>query len=348
MNKLSDLAVFYLTFDDVLIRPAASSVEPGQADISTQATKGLSLKLPILSAAMDRVTESEMAVALGRLGGLGIIHRNNTREQQVELVKKAKTSGVIVGAACGAMDLDRAKALVEAGCDVIVVDSAHGHNQNVIDGAAKIKETVKAQIIVGNIATAEAAKELVEFADAIKVGIGPGSICTTRIVAGVGVPQISAIMDVASVAQPKGVPVIADGGLRYPGDIAKALAAGASTVMLGSMLAGTDEAPGQVVQLDGQRVKEYRGMGSFSVLAANNSSDRYMQEKSKKKVPEGVEAYVASKGPVKEVIDSLAGALSLSFGYVGATTMTEYHQRAQFVRITSAGLQESHPHGVIV
>ena len=254
------------TFDDVLIRPAASAMEPAEASLKTS-IGGINLAVPFLSAAMDRVTETPMAIALGRLGGLGVLHRNCSIEEQVRMVKEVKSAGVRVAAACGPFATDRAKALDEAGCDVVVIDCAHGHNLNVVTSAKKIKKSLKhARMIFGNIATAEAAREACKFADAIKVGVGPGSICTTRVISGVGVPQLSAILEVVSVAEKKGVPVIADGGIRTSGDIAKALAAGASAVMLGNLFAGTDETPGKIVEKNGGKYKEYRGMGSKSVI----------------------------------------------------------------------------------
>src|SRR3989344_2983311 len=246
-------------FDDVLIRPAASRMEPSEASLKTNIA-GIELSVPFLSAAMDRVTEAPMAIALGKLGGLGVIHRNCSVEDQAAMVSEVKKAGVPAAAACGPFAAERADALEKAGCDVIVIDCAHGHNLNVVESAKKIKKNLKhAKMIFGNIATAEAAKDACTFADAIKVGIGPGSICTTRIISGVGVPQLSAILEVVSVASKKGVPVIADGGIRTSGDIAKALAAGASAVMLGNLLAGTDETPGAIVEKGGMKFKEYRG-----------------------------------------------------------------------------------------
>lgn len=345
--KQSDFFNLYLTFDDVLIKPNISAVKPSQVDIGSFVTKKIRLALPILSAAMDRVTEAEMAIALGKLGGLGVLHRNNTAEAQVAMVKKVKTAGVIAAAACGPTDLERAKMLDDAGCDILVLDSAHGHNTHVVKGAEAIKKAVSAQVIVGNVATAESAKPIVQFADAIKVGIGPGSICTTRVVSGVGVPQISAIAEVAEVAKKYGVPVIADGGMHYPGDGAKALAAGADTLMFGSVLAGTTEAPGKIITKDGKKLKEYRGMGSAAVMAGNQSSDRYLQKDSKKKTAEGVEAYVPFKGSIEPIIDEFSGGLHLAYSYVGATTIDDFHKRAKLIRITAAGMTESKPHGVI-
>lgn len=333
------------TFDDVLIRPGASRMEPKDASLATSVA-GISLGVPFLSAAMDRVTESAMAIAIGKLGGLGVIHRNCTVEEQVAMVQAAKAAGVLVAAACGPFHTERAKALDDAGCDAIVIDCAHGHNLNVMDSAKKIKKSLKhAKLIFGNIATAEAAKAACTFADAVKVGVGPGSICTTRIVSGVGVPQLSAVLEVAAVASKKKVAVIADGGIRTSGDIAKALAAGASAVMLGNLFAGADETPGEIVEHDGQRFKEYRGMGSQAVIGSASGSERYLTN-GRKAVPEGVEAYVHCKGPVSEIIATLASGVQVGMGYVGARTIREFPKRARFIRITHAAIAESRPHSL--
>ncbi|OGG59755.1 hypothetical protein A2765_04165 [Candidatus Kaiserbacteria bacterium RIFCSPHIGHO2_01_FULL_56_24] len=334
------------TFDDVLILPAASSIEPREAKTETAIARGFFISIPIISAAMDTVTKAEMAIELGKLGGLGIVHRSNTAEEEVAMVRKAKKAGVRVGAACSPFDIERAKALIAAGADVIAIDSAHGHNKNVIDGARRIKKIIgKVPLLVGNIATAEAARELVKFADGIKVGIGPGSICTTRIVSGVGVPQLSAIMDVVAVAKKYGVPVIADGGMRNSGDIAKALAAGASAVMLGNLLAGTDAAPGRLVTRDGKKLKEYRGMGSRAVLEKGVTNDRYLG-KSKRIVPEGVAGLVPYKGTLLSVVDQLVGGIQVSMGYVGAKTLAEFQKRARFIRISPLSIHENRPHSL--
>ncbi len=333
------------TFDDVLIRPSASAMEPAEASLQTSIC-GINLAVPFLSAAMDRVTEVPMAAALGKLGGLGVLHRNCSIEEQSRMVKEVKSSGVRVAAACGPFAADRAKALDDAGCDVIVIDCAHGHNLNVVASAKKIKKSLKhAKMIYGNIATAEAAKEACKFADAIKVGVGPGSICTTRIISGVGVPQLSAILEVVSVAEKKGVPVIADGGIRTSGDIAKALAAGASAVMLGNLLAGTDETPGKIVGKNGGKYKEYRGMGSKSVIESAAGKERYFTH-GRKAVPEGVEALVSYKGPVADVVATLVSGVQVGMGYVGARNLKEFHKKAKFTRITNASITEGKPHSL--
>lgn len=334
------------TFDDVLIRPGASAMEPAEASLKTHIA-GIALALPFLSAAMDRVTEARMAIELGRLGGLGVIHRNCSVEEQANMVREAKKAGVSVAAACGPFHAERAKALDEAGCDAIVIDCAHGHNLNVIASARKIKKGLKhAKMIFGNIATGEAAKLACQFADAVKVGVGPGSICTTRLISGVGVPQLSAVMEVAAVASKKKVPVIADGGMRNSGDIAKALAAGASAVMCGNLFAGTDEAPGKIVRgKDGMKYKEYRGMGSRSVIKSASGSERYFTH-GRKPVPEGVEALVPCKGPVAEIAASLSSGVQVGMGYVGAKTIPEFQKKVQFIRITHASIAEGKPHSL--
>jgi IMP dehydrogenase len=465
-----------LTFDDVLLIPAESNVLPKEVDYSTNLTKKLRLHTPLMTAAMDTVTEEEMAIAIAREGGIGIIHKNMSIEVQADLVDRVKRSenGVIAkpfflspentvgdadaimgryrisgvpiceneklvgiitnrdlrfmsnadfnqkissvmtsrnlvtapvgttleqaqeilrqhrieklplvdqngnlkglitikdiekavqypnsardergrllcGAAIGATAdvLDRVAALVEAGVDVVGLDSAHGHNNGIINTVTKVKKAFPdLQLIAGNVATAEATKALIEAgADAVKIGIGPGSICTTRVVAGIGVPQITAIYDAACAASKYGVPVIADGGIKYSGDIVKALAAGASVVMVGSLVAGCKEAPGDTELYQGRQFKVYRGMGSLAAMG-KGSSDRYFQHNDKKLVPEGVEGRVPFKGPLSDTVYQMMGGLRAGMGYTGCATIEELHEKAQFVRITGAGLKESHPHDI--
>ena len=337
-----------LTFDDVLLEPRESYVTRSQVSLETKLTKNLTIQIPILSAAMDTVTHAAMAVSLGRLGGLAILHRNCSVDTQVQMVKTAKKTGVVVGAAVGPGDIARALALDKAGVNVLVVDTAHGHNMRALASAREIKKKIKAQLIVGNIATKEAAAELSKFADAIKVGIGPGSICTTRMVAGIGIPQLTAIIDVARAAKKKKVPVIADGGMKYSGDIVKALAAGASAVMLGSMLAGTKEAPGKILNIRGQKYKSYRGMGSLGAMSSGNSSDRYFQKNTNTYVPEGIEGITRYKGKLEDVVFQITGGLKSGMGYIGAKSIPEMWKQARFIQITGAGLKESHPHTVTI
>ncbi|MDY6780318.1 MAG: IMP dehydrogenase [Halobacteria archaeon] len=465
-----------LTFDDLLLRPAESNVEPEQAEVSTRVSTTVELNIPIVSAAMDTVTEAPMATAMARNGGLGVVHRNMSVESQVTQIQKVKDSdrlitrdvvtvtpdetvdeaaklmeresvsglpvvdeselvGIVsnrdlrplqhrdkggtpvgevmtedvltvgedidaeralelmyenrverlpvvedgevegimtmrsilrrrehsdavrdddgelyVAAAVSPFSHDRAVALDEGGADVLMVDTAHAHNTNVVDGARDIGGSVDADVVVGNIATEEAAEDVAGFADGVKVGVGPGSICTTRVVAGAGMPQMTAITQVSDVASDYGVPVIADGGIRYSGDIAKAVAAGADAVMLGSLLAGTDEAPGRTITIQGKRYKQYRGMGSVGAMTAGESSDRYFQEEKDKSeyVPEGVEGAIPYRGPVEDQLHQLVGGLRSGMGYVGAPDIESMKEKARFVRITDAGRTESHPHDVMV
>ncbi len=465
-----------LTFDDVLLIPGESDVEPKNVNVETYLTKKIKLNTPLMTAAMDTVTETDMAIAIAREGGIGIIHKNMTIEQQADMVdrvkrsengvitnpfylapnntireaddlmRKYKISGVpicegtklvgiitnrdlkfmdavdfdqkidgvmtkdnlvtapvgtdleqaqailrkhrieklpivdndgnlkglitikdiektvqypnsardekgrlLCGAAIGATAdvLERVQALVNAQVDVLVLDSAHGHNSNVINSVAKVKKAFPdVQLIAGNIATAEGARALIEAgADCVKVGIGPGSICTTRVVAGIGVPQITAIFDAAKAAAEYGVPVIADGGIKYSGDIVKALAAGANVCMVGSLVAGCKESPGDTEIYQGRQFKVYRGMGSLGAMN-KGSSDRYFQAANKKYVPEGVEGRVPFKGPLSDTVYQMIGGLKSGMGYTGCATINELHNKAQFVKITGAGLRESHPHDI--
>jgi IMP dehydrogenase len=341
-----------LTFDDVLLIPARSDVLPTQVSTRARLTNELLLDLPILSAAMDTVTDARLAIALGKLGGLGVIHRNLSVSDQVREVHLVKEAGMVVGAAIGVSgDADeRTAALVAAGVDVIVVDIAHGHSAGVIRMVEKVKARHRVQVVAGNVVTAEGAEELIAAgADCVKVGVGPGAICTTRVVAGAGMPQITAIFDCALVADRHGIPICADGGVQHSGDIAKAIGAGASTVMLGGLLAGVDEAPGEVVSTDEGRFKAYRGMGSLGAMAARRSRDRYGQGEIgdfSKLVPEGVEGHVLAQGPLDPLVHQLVGGLRAGMKYVGAATIDELRTKARFVRISGAGLRESHPHDI--
>ena len=351
MSFISErIAMEGLTFDDVLLIPAYSEVLPCNVNLHTRFSRGIDLDIPFVSAAMDTVTEAAMAEALALQGGIGVIHKNMSIEAQAGNVAEVKAKGLKVAAGLGinATAMQRAEALIEAGVDAVVLDCAHGHSRNVGTLLCELKKTFPAlQVVVGNIATAEAAHYLIDNgADGLKVGIGPGSICTTRIVAGVGVPQLSAVYDVSLAARGHGIPVIADGGLRYSGDIVKALAAGADCVMCGSMFAGTEEAPGEVVEIQGAKFKTYRGMGSIDAMNAG-SADRYFQENSRKLVPEGIVGRVAYKGPVGDVIFQMLGGLRSGMGYCGARDIKGLHE-AKFTRITSSGMQESHPHDVTI
>lgn len=336
-----------LTFEDVLLVPSYSEVLPSEVSIGSRFSRNVCLDIPFASAAMDTVTEAPLAKAIAVDGGIGVIHKNMSPEAQAAEVAAVKAEGLKIAAAVGVNAMDRVKLLVEAGVDVIVVDSAHGHSKGVIDTLKEIKKAFKVDVVVGNIATAEAALALAEAgADGVKVGIGPGSICTTRIVAGIGMPQLSAVADVAEALKGSGIPVIADGGIRYSGDIVKALAAGADCVMCGNLFAGTDEAPGEIIEADGACFKSYRGMGSDDAMRAG-SADRYFQSGARKLVPEGVVARTPYKGKLADVVFQLAGGLRAGMGYVGAPDIASL-RKARFVRITAAGVQESHPHDITI
>ena len=358
-----------LTFDDVLLIPAESHVLPNEVNLSTQLAKNIKLNIPLISAGMDTVTEGPMAIAMALQGGLGVVHKNMSIQAQAGEVANVKSVVVPANATKAAVDdqnrllcaaavgvtsdtFERATALLEAGADAIVIDTAHGHSAGVLRKIKEIRDHFPdATLIAGNVATGESTKALFDAGvDVVKVGIGPGSICTTRVVAGVGVPQITAIYDAASVAREYGKPIIADGGIKYSGDVVKALAAGGNAVMLGSMLSGTTEAPGEVFEENGKRYKSYRGMGSVGAMAqAHGSSDRYFQggvNEANKLVPEGIEARVEYKGDVSDIVFQIDGGLRSGMGYVGAPDIPTLIDKAQFVQITNAGLRESHPHDV--
>ena len=341
-----------LTFDDVLLLPRYSNVLPSQTDISLELTKKIKLKVPFLSSAMDTVTEAKMAIAIAKAGGIGVIHRNLNIKKQTDEIALVKKKKLLVGAAVGTSedDLKRAKSLIDFGCDLIIIDTAHGHSEKVLNTLSKLKKirgTVP--ICVGNIATGEAAKKLYDSgADIIKVGIGPGSICTTRMVAGIGVPQISAIKEVKQVLKNKKIKIISDGGIKFSGDLAKALAAGADAIMMGSIFAGTDESPGKKFKIKGKIYKQYRGMGSIGAMSSG-SANRYFQKKFKDKskfVPEGVEGRVEYKGNVSKIIYQLQGGLRSSMGYIGAKNLNQIKKNAKFIKITKAGFYESMVHSV--
>ncbi len=341
-----------LTFDDVLLVPKYSKILPSETNINLTLSKSIKLKTPFISSAMDTVTESRMAIALAKAGGIGIIHRNlNIKKQSLE-VKKVKKNKLLVGAAIGTSteDLNRAKSLIDSGVDILVIDTAHGHSQQVLNTLNNVKKINSNLLIcVGNIATGEAAKRLYDCgADIVKVGIGPGSICTTRMIAGIGVPQISAIMEVKKALKNKKIKIVSDGGIKFAGDIAKAIAAGADMIMMGSIFAGTEESPGKKFKIKNKIYKYYRGMGSIGAMSAG-SSNRYFQKKFKDKskfVPEGVEGRVEFKGNVSKIIYQLQGGLRSSMGYIGAQNLSQINKRAKFIKITKAGFYESMVHSV--
>ncbi len=353
-----------LTFNDVLLIPQKSDVLPNEVDLKARLTNKIQLNIPLMSAGMDTVTEAGMAIAMAREGGIGIIHKSMTIKEQaaeVEVVKEAELKypsaatdahgRLLAGAAVGATTdmLERAGALIDAGVDVIVIDTAHGHSENVIEHVRLFKEKFPdTQLIAGNVATGEATEELIRAgADCVKVGMGPGSICTTRIVAGIGVPQLTAIMNCAEVADKYNIPIIGDGGIQYSGDIVKAIAGGSSVVMIGSLFASTMESPGQVVNVNGKSYKIYRGMGSTGAMK-KGSGDRYFQSGSKKFVPEGVEGLVAYRGEIKDIVYQMVGGLRSGMGYCGVHNLEELRKNGSFVRISGAGLHESHPHDISI
>lgn len=341
-----------LTFDDILLLPRYSEVLPSETNLNISLSKNIELKIPFLTAAMDTVTESNMARAISKEGGLGIIHRNLTPDEQCLEVKKTLKNGFKVGAAIGTSEKEiiRAKKLTDNGVNLIVVDTAHGHSRRVLSIIKRIKKLCKGvSICAGNIATGEAAKRLYnEGVDIVKVGIGPGSICTTRLVAGIGVPQITAIMNVKKVLEKKNVKIISDGGIKFSGDLVKALAAGADAIMMGSIFAGTEETPGKKFKYKNKFYKKFRGMGSIGAMS-DGSSDRYFQSDVSKKskfVPEGVEGIIRYKGPVSKIIYRLKGGLRSSMGYIGAKKISQIRSKSKFVKITKAGFYESMVHNV--
>ena len=342
-----------LTFDDVTLAPKYSEILPSEVNTSIKLTKDLKLKIPLLSSAMDTVTESSMAIAIAKAGGMGIIHRNLDIKKQIIEIRKVKKQKLFVGAAVGAgvNEFKRAEEILKENIDMIVVDTAHGHTKKVseIIKFIKKKKRNKIALCAGNIATPEAAKFLLKLGvDIIKVGIGPGSICTTRLVAGIGVPQLSAILSIRNEIKNKNVKIISDGGIKYSGDLAKAFAAGADAVMIGSLFAGTDETPGKLIKKGGKLFKSFRGMGSIGAMN-KGSADRYFQSKQKdisKYVPEGVEGFARYKGKVDNIIFKLIGGLRSSMGYLGCKEIKYLRDKPKFVKITKAGFYESMVHNV--
>jgi len=348
-----DLIKEALTFDDVTLAPNYSEILPSETNTSTKLSKNLTLKIPLISSAMDTVTEGRMAIAIAEKGGIGVIHRNLSIKKQIDEIRKVKNKKFLVGAAVGASleEHKRAERILKENLDLIVVDTAHGHTKKVSDIIKKIVKIKpkKTTLCAGNIATAEAAKFLIKLGvDIIKVGIGPGSICTTRLVAGIGVPQLSAIINVKKGIGNSKTAIIADGGIKFSGDIAKAFAAGADAVMIGSLFAGTDQAPGKVIKKNGKLFKSFRGMGSIGAMN-KGSADRYFQTKQKntsKYVPEGVEGYVIYKGKVDKIIYQLVGGLKSSMGYLGSKKIIDLRKKPKFFKITKAGFYESMVHNI--
>ena len=359
MKKLKEL----YSFDDVLIEPNYSNILPKEVNIKTKLTNNITLNNPLISAAMDTVTEHKMAIKMSLLGGIGAIHKNLTIDLQCQEIKKVKSYKVdlekstnasvddnnhlrvIAATGTGEEGIKRARELLKVNVDLIVIDTAHGHSQNVIDTIKKIKSiSPRTEIIAGNIATKNSAIALLHAgADTLKVGIGPGSICTTRIISGVGIPQLSAILEVAKICKLKNSCLIADGGIKFSGDLVKAIAAGADCIMLGSLLAGSDASPGKIINIKNIKYKEYRGMGSIQAMK-NGSADRYFQKNDINLVPQGVEGYIKYKGSIEEIITQLIGGLTSAMGYTGNKTIKEMKKNCKFIKITSAAMRESHVH----
>jgi len=340
------------TFDDVSLVPQYSSVLPSETDTFSKLSNTLNLQIPLLASAMDTVTESKMAIAISKLGGIGVIHRNLSIEEQVLEIKKVKKNNYLVGAAIGVnlKDFERAEELLKVKTDLIVIDTAHGHTQKVLNMIGKIKKKLKnCTLCAGNIATGKAAKFLADSGvDIVKVGIGPGSICTTRLVTGIGVPQLSAVLEAKKALKNYRTKIISDGGIKFSGDLAKAIAAGADAIMIGSLFSGTTESPGKIIRHKGKLYKNFRGMGSVGAMSVG-SADRYYQKKSEdiaKYVPEGVEGMVKFKGTVEKIIYNLIGGLKSSMGYLGAKTIEDLQQKGEFIKITKAGFYESMVHNV--
>jgi len=350
-NKI--IEVEGLTFDDLLLLPSYSEIKREEINLSVRLSQNIKLEIPLLSSPMDTVTTSEMAISMGKLGGLGVIHRNMTIEKQEAEVAKTKENVPLVAAAVGVgKDMEeRMAALTKAGLDLVVVDSAHGYSKTVIEATRFISSHYPSIYLVsGNVATPEGAKALIDAgSQAIRVGMGPGSICTTRIVTGIGVPQVTAIMDTAEIAKERGVLVIADGGIRFSGDIVKALAVGASLVMLGSLIASAKESPGKVVEQNGKKFKSYRGMGSVEAMR-EGSAIRYGQEyrigQENKLTEEGVSGLVPYKGDLEAIITKLVGGVRSGMYYSGAKNINELHARAKLIKVSKASLIESHPHNI--
>jgi IMP dehydrogenase len=340
-----------ITFSDVLIKPNYSEVDPSQVEFKTKLSKNIELDIPLISAAMDTVTNAKMAITIGKLGGAGVIHRNQTAEEQAKELEQVSEKGLLSIGSIGFFgeSFDRGLRLLDAGAKAIIIDTAHGDTKLVVDMVKKLKSDSRfsaVDVIAGNIATGSAAKRLIDAGvDGLKVGIGPGSICTTRIVTGVGVPQVSAIIE---VAENSSVPVIADGGVEYSGDLAKAIIAGADSIMIGSLLAATSDSPGELINIDGQEFKKYRGMGSLGVLGRkdSHSKDRYFSDEVSKPIPEGIEGVLKYNGETTDLIKTMLGGLRQSMFYTGANTIPELQSKGEFIQISSSGLNESHPHNL--